>query len=91
MESWLQKRSEKKEKEEKGESDEEEQSGPDLAEVKKRFNSLKRQFNKTEKACAKTRSSKAALKEQEKLGEIFQFLNFLLLNLKLLRTQPEML
>ena len=64
----------KKEKEEKGETDEEEQTGPDPAEVKKRFSSLKRQFNKTEKACANSRTSKAAIKEQEKLGEIFKFL-----------------
>ncbi len=64
----------KKEKEEKGETDEEEQTGPDPAEVKKRFSSLKRQFNKTEKACSKSRTSKAAIKEQEKLGEIFKFL-----------------
>ena len=64
----------KKEKEEKGESDEEEASGPDPVEVKKRFSSLKRQFNKTNKACARTRTSKAAIQEQEKLGEIFQFL-----------------
>jgi len=64
----------KKEKEEKGETDEEEQTGPDPVEVKKRFSSLKRQFNKTEKACSKSRTSKAAIKEQEKLGEIFKFL-----------------
>ena len=64
----------KKEKEEKGETDEEEQTGPDPVEVKKRFSSLKRQFNKTEKACAKSRTSKAAIKEQDKLGEIFKFL-----------------
>ena len=64
----------KKEKEEKGESDEEEPSGPDPVEVKKRFSSLKRQFNKSNKACTRTRTSKAAIKEQEKLGEIFQFL-----------------
>jgi type I site-specific restriction-modification system R (restriction) subunit len=64
----------KKEKEEKGESDEEEPSGPDPIEVKKRFSSLKRQFNKSNKACARTRTSKAAIKEQEKLGEIYQFL-----------------
>jgi len=64
----------KKEKEEKGETEEEEQTGPDPAEVKKRFSSLKRQFNKTEKACVKSRTSKAAIKEQEKLGEIFKFL-----------------
>ena len=64
----------KKEKEEKGETDEEEITGPDPVEVKKRFSSLKRQFNKTEKACTKSRTTKAAIKEQEKLGEIFKFL-----------------
>ncbi len=64
----------KKEKEEKGDSEDEEASGPDPAEVKKRFSSLKRQFNKANKACARTRTSKAAIKEQEKLAEIFQFL-----------------
>ena len=64
----------KKEKEEKGDTDDEEASGPDPAEVKKRFSSLKRQFNKSEKACARTRISKAAIQEQQKLGEIFQFL-----------------
>ena len=64
----------KKEKEEKGDTDDEEASGPDPAEVKKRFSSLKRQFNKSEKACARTRTSKSAIKEQQKLGDIFQFL-----------------
>ena len=64
----------KKEKEDKGESEEEEQTGPDPTEVKKRFSALKRQFNKTEKACAKSRTTKAAITEQEKLGEIFKFL-----------------
>ena len=64
----------KKEKEEKGDSVDEEASGPDPAEVKKRFSALKRQFNKSEKACARTRTSKAAIQEQQKLGEIFQFL-----------------
>ena len=64
----------KKEKEEKGDTEDEEASGPDPAEVKKRFSALKRQFNKSEKASVRSRISKAALKEQEKLGEIFQFL-----------------
>ena len=58
----------------KKDDDEEEQSGPDLAEVKKRFTALKRQFNKTEKACEKSRTTKKALEEQRKLGEIFKFL-----------------
>ena len=73
----------KKEKEEKGDTDDEEASGPDPAEVKKRFSALKRQFNKSEKASAKSRTSKAALKEQEKLGEIFQFLKLSPLSSKL--------
>tara|TARA_Y100000590_G_scaffold205002_1_gene232560 strand:+ start:1058 stop:2914 length:1857 start_codon:yes stop_codon:yes gene_type:complete len=60
-------------KKEKGD-DEEEQTGPDPAEVKKRFNALKRQFNKVEKACIKSRTTKKALEEQRKLGEIFKFL-----------------
>ena len=66
----------KKEKEEKSNSkdDDEEPTGPDPVEVKKRFNALKTQFNKTEKACYKSRTSKAALLEQEKLGNIFKFL-----------------
>ncbi len=64
----------KKEKEEKADSEDEEASGPDPVEVKKRFSALKRQFNKSEKACARTRTSKAAIQEQQKLGDIFQFL-----------------
>ena len=61
-------------KKEKKDDDEEEQTGPDPVEVKKRFNALKRQFNKTEKACLKSRTTKKALEEQQKLGEIFKFL-----------------
>ena len=64
----------KKEKEEKADSEDEEASGPDPVEVKKRFSALKRQFNKSEKACVRTRTSKAAIQEQQKLGDIFQFL-----------------
>ena len=64
----------KKEKEEKGESDDDEPTGPDPVEVKKRFSALKRQFNKVDKACSRTRTGKAALAEQAKLGEIFQFI-----------------
>ena len=63
----------KKEKEEKGETDEEEHTGPDPVEVKKRFSALKRQFNKTEKSCEKSRKSKVALADQDKLGETFKF------------------
>jgi len=53
--------------------DEEEQSGPDPVEVKKRFRALKSQFKKTERACLRSRTSKIAMQEQEKLGEIFKF------------------
>jgi RNA polymerase primary sigma factor len=54
--------------------DEETESGPDPVEAKKRFTALKRQFNKTEKVLAeKGRGSAAAIKEMEKLGELFKF------------------
>ena len=59
---------------EKGEDDDEQPTGPDPVEVKKRFNSLKRQFNKAEKACSKSRTTKKALEEQQKLAEIFKFI-----------------
>ena len=61
-------------KKEKNDDDDDEPTGPDPVEVKKRFNALKRQFNKTEKACSKSRTTKKAIKEQQKLGEIFKFL-----------------
>ena len=61
-------------KKEKNEDDDEQPTGPDPVEVKKRFNALKRQFNKVEKACLKSRITKKALKEQQKLGEIFKFI-----------------
>ena len=54
--------------------DDEQPTGPDPVEVKKRFNALKRQFNKTEKASSRSRTTKKALEEQKKLGEIFKFL-----------------
>ena len=61
-------------KDKKGDQDdEEEQSGPDPVEVKKRFRALRTQFKKTEKACTRSRTSKIAIQEQEKLGEIFKF------------------
>ncbi|MEP0201355.1 MAG: RNA polymerase sigma factor RpoD [Halioglobus sp.] len=58
-----------------GETDDEEvDTGPDPVEAKKRFSALKRQYNKTEKViAAKGRSDKTALKEMEKLGELFKF------------------
>ena len=61
-------------KKEKNEDDDEQPTGPDPVEVKKRFNALKRQLNKVEKACLKSRTTKKALKEQQKLGEIFKFI-----------------
>ena len=61
-------------KKEKKDDDEEEHTGPDPVEVKKRFRSLKIQFNKAEKACIKSRTSKKALEEQQKLGEVFKFI-----------------
>ena len=61
-------------KDKKGDQDdEEEQSGPDPVEVKKRFRALRTQFKKTEKTCTRSRTSKIAIQEQEKLGEIFKF------------------
>jgi len=61
-------------KKEKNEDDDEQPTGPDPVKVKKCFNALKRQFNKVEKACLKSRTTKKALKEQQKLGEIFKFI-----------------
>ncbi|MEO0435741.1 MAG: RNA polymerase sigma factor RpoD [Pseudomonadota bacterium] len=63
----------------KGEDDSEEaaDTGPDPVEAKKRFTALKRQFNKTEKVIEdKGRQSAAAIKEMEKLGELFKFFKF---------------
>jgi RNA polymerase primary sigma factor len=60
------------------EDDEEEaETGPDPVEAKKRFTALKRQYNKTEKMIAdKGRLDKNAIKEMEKLGELFKFFKF---------------
>ena len=54
--------------------DDEEPSGPDPKEVKRRFNSLKKQFKKTQMACLKSRTTKRALLEQEKLAGVFKFI-----------------
>ncbi|MEM6581848.1 MAG: RNA polymerase sigma factor RpoD [Pseudomonadota bacterium] len=59
-----------------GEDDDEDdvETGPDPVEAKKRFTALKRQFNKTEKAiAAKGRGNATAIKEMEKLGDLFKF------------------
>jgi RNA polymerase primary sigma factor len=59
------------------EDEEEAETGPDPVEAKKRFNALKRQFNKTEKILAqKGRLDKNAIKEMEKLSELFKFFKF---------------
>jgi RNA polymerase primary sigma factor len=52
-------------------------TGPDPVEAKKRFTALKRQYNKTEKVIAeKGRQDAEAIKEMEKLGELFKFFKF---------------
>jgi RNA polymerase primary sigma factor len=55
----------------KDEDAEEEEKGPDPVEAKRRFNILKRQYNKTQKTLAKGRHTAAAKKELEKLGEAY--------------------
>ncbi len=57
--------------------DEDQETGPDPVEAKKRFAALKRQYNKTEKAIsAHGRLHKTAIKEMEKLGDLFKFFKF---------------
>ena len=59
------------------ESDEEEDTGPDLKEVKRRMTNLKKQFNKTQKILDKKgRHAKETKNEFLKLGDIFKFLKF---------------
>ena len=61
----------------KSDDDEEEDTGPDLKEVKRRFTNLKRQFNKTQKVLDKKGRHGKETKEQfVKLGQIFKFLKF---------------
>ncbi len=55
--------------------DDEVDTGPDPVEAKKRFSAIRRQYNKTEKViAAKGRLDPSAIKEMEKLGELFKFL-----------------
>ncbi len=55
--------------------DDDVETGPDPVEAKKRFTALRRQYTKAEKAVtANGRSSDKAVKEMEKLGELFKFL-----------------
>jgi RNA polymerase primary sigma factor len=59
------------------EDEEEAETGPDPVEAKKRFTALRRQYNKTEKIISqKGRLDKNAIKEMEKLGELFKFFKF---------------
>ena len=52
-------------------------NGPDPVKARKRFNALKRQFNKTEKTiAAKGRQDAASIEEMEKLGDLFKFFKF---------------
>ena len=54
--------------------DEENDSGPDPVEAEKRFKALRKQWEKTEKVLAeKGRQNKTAIKELDKLGEVFKF------------------
>ncbi|MFT5481775.1 MAG: RNA polymerase primary sigma factor [Halieaceae bacterium] len=59
----------------KVEEEEEVDTGPDPIEAKKRFSAIRRQLNKSNKViAAKGRSSKEALKELFKLGEVYKYL-----------------
>lgn len=57
-----------------GADDEESESGPDPVEAEKRFKELRKQWVKTEKVLTeKGRQNKAALRELDKLGEVFKY------------------
>ena len=57
------------------ESDEEEDVGINMEELAKRFSSIKRQYNKTQKTIVSSgRDNDKAQKDLDKLGEIFKFL-----------------
>ena len=59
---------------EASDDDEEGDSGPDPVEAERRFKALRKQWEKSEKVLAeKGRQSKVALKELDKLGEVFKF------------------
>ena len=60
---------------EEADGEDDENTGIDLEELNKRFSTVKRLYNKSEKVIAsKGRTSPEALKELEKLGEAFKFL-----------------
>ncbi len=59
----------------KADDDEEEDVGINMEELAKRFSSVKRQYNKSQKTIASSgRDNDKAQKELDKLGEIFKFL-----------------
>ncbi len=60
---------------EEADGEDDENTGIDLEELNKRFSTVKRLYNKSEKVIAsKGRTSPEALKELDKLGEAFKFL-----------------
>jgi RNA polymerase primary sigma factor len=60
--------------EDSGDDEESEDSGPDPVEAKERFDALRKQFEKTERALKKHgRQHKSSEKELEALGEIFKY------------------
>ena len=72
--------------------EDEEATGIDLQELEKRLSSLKRQFNKTEKTIdQKGRDSEAAVKELEKLGNIFKFLKLSPKRFEVISLRPRLL
>ena len=74
-------------------SDEEDDgAGIDMQELEKRLASLKRQFNKTEKVIdQKGRNSDEAIKELEKLGNIFKFLKLSPKRFEVISLRPRLL
>ncbi|MEC8377962.1 MAG: RNA polymerase sigma factor RpoD [Pseudomonadota bacterium] len=74
-------------------SDEEDDgAGIDMQELEKRLASLKRQFNKTEKVIEqKGRNSDEAIKELEKLGNIFKFLKLSPKRFEVISLRPRLL
>ena len=72
--------------------DEEENTGIDLEELNKRFSSVKRLYNKAEKAISsKGRTSPEAIKELNKLGETFKFLKLSPKNFEVISLKPRIM
>ena len=67
-------------------------AGIDMQELEKRLASLKRQFNKTEKVIdQKGRTSEEAVKQLEKLGNIFKFLKLSPKKFEVISLRPRLL